>query len=148
MRGKSLQQSDWWERRIANEAKLFRLKRYKVPNECQDVAWLRATNSGGGGLRGYVATDYSTICSTFGAPNFHSIDLIVEWEILFGDGTAARIYVYKLWPVPRHLYLWHVGGLKHKGVELIAGALHTDYFMRESDHRRRDEIDNKPEIPF
>lgn len=78
----------------------------------------------GTSLRGYIDTDYATLCSILGKgiPEYGD-KTTQEWILEFDDNTIATIYNYKLDYTPIDRYSWHIGGKSSRVVDLVHQVL-------------------------
>lgn len=84
----------------------------------------------GGSLKGYVHTDFQTLCETFGTPTYGPFDpdgdkVKCEWKIVTEDGLFVTIYDWKMDTTPMGKYDWHIGGHDFKNVEWVGNMLNA-----------------------
>lgn len=77
-------------------------------------------------LQGYVDATRAQLVEVFGEPEpIESSDgkVTTEWIIEFEDKTVATIYDWRRHelgaPTDDELYSWHIGGHKHRALELV-----------------------------
>jgi len=87
----------------------------------------------GGSLQGYVDASYATLVEVFGEPHSdgdgYKVD--AEWDLMFENGTHARIYNYKDGTNYNGadglrkavITDWHIGGNSAKSVAAVMSAL-------------------------
>ena len=87
----------------------------------------------GGSLQGYVDASYATLVEVFGEPHSdgdgYKVD--AEWDLMFENGTHARIYNYKDGTnyngsdgnAVEDITDWHVGGTTEDAVTVVHAAL-------------------------
>jgi len=86
----------------------------------------------GGGLQGYIYAEYKELRKLFGLPSDsdgYKVD--AEWEVLFDDGSFARIYNYKDGKnyngksgTPKtKITDWHIGGENKNAIPHIESLL-------------------------
>jgi hypothetical protein len=81
----------------------------------------------GGSLKGYVLTNFRTLCETFGTPTYGPFDaadkVTCEWKIVTGEGLLVTIYDWKEGETPMGDYEWHIGGHSFENVEWVGRML-------------------------
>lgn len=78
----------------------------------------------GGSLKGYVKTDFKTLCKLFGPPTHGPFDpngdkVTCEWRIVTDDGLFITIYDWKLFETPMDEYDWHIGGHAFENIDWL-----------------------------
>ena len=84
----------------------------------------------GSSLKGQINTTFQELIDAFGEPNVGPGDKVWnEWGIRFSDGdddVYTTIYDWKeqdAYDSHYGEYRWHIGGMNHRGIELIYEAL-------------------------
>ncbi len=86
-------------------------------------------------LQGTITTDYNTLVSVFGQPDYTPTDAgnktDAEWTLCFSDGTVATIYNYKNGPnycgpqgTPvKSITKWNIGGTKTMALHRVGDSI-------------------------
>jgi hypothetical protein len=85
----------------------------------------------GGSLKGYIKTDFKTLCETFGPPTYGPFDydgdkVTCEWKIMADFGLLVTIYDYKMGETPLGEYEWHIGGHSHENVDWVEAKVGSE----------------------
>lgn len=85
----------------------------------------------GSSLKGYIRTDFKTLCRLFGPPTFGPFDdsgdkVTCEWKIVTRtmgvlDSLYLTIYDWKMEDTPLDKYYWHVGGKSPEVIDWLQG---------------------------
>lgn len=83
----------------------------------------------GSSLKGFIRTDFKTLCRLFGSPTHGPFDdsgdkVTCEWKIITQsiatpDSLYINIYDWKMRDTPLDEYDWHVGGKDPKVIDWL-----------------------------